>query len=92
MADACLMCHGPLERPETGRPPSYCSTSCRRAAEYELRRLQRRLERLETEASYHRVRGNQIMVKRLETEVMRATTRLRQLLAGHPNPEKAPAV
>ncbi len=36
-------------KPATGRPPSYCSTACRRAAEYELKRLQRHLERLETE-------------------------------------------
>jgi sugar-specific transcriptional regulator TrmB len=30
-----------------GRPPSYCSAPCRRLAEYEIRRLDRRLGRYE---------------------------------------------
>ncbi|MEC4747959.1 hypothetical protein [Methylomicrobium sp. Wu6] len=33
----------------TGRPPSYCSTACRRAAEMEITRINRRLEALEDE-------------------------------------------
>ena len=45
----CLKCGKPLEKSAAGRPPSYCSRACRRAAEYELKRLQRHLERLETE-------------------------------------------
>jgi hypothetical protein len=47
----CRRCAGPLVTPRTGRPPTFCSTACRRAAEYEVRRLSRRLERLETEAA-----------------------------------------
>jgi sugar-specific transcriptional regulator TrmB len=48
---ACVKCGRPLEKPATGRPPAYCSTACRRLAEYELRRINRRLEKLEGRAS-----------------------------------------
>jgi hypothetical protein len=41
---ACVMCGTDLEQPTTGRPRTYCGPVCRRAAEYELRRLQRQLE------------------------------------------------
>jgi len=47
----CIKCGGPLEQPATGRPPIYCSPACRQAAAYEIKRLQRRLEGLETWAS-----------------------------------------
>jgi len=51
----CARCATPLTASSTGRPPSYCSTRCRRAAEYELRRLQRRLETAERERDrWHR--------------------------------------
>ncbi len=37
----CVMCGGELPEPaSTGRPRSYCSMPCKRAAEYELRRAQ----------------------------------------------------
>ena len=45
----CRKCGTPLAKPATGRPPRYCSTGCRRAAEYEIRRLNRHLERLESD-------------------------------------------
>ncbi len=49
MAD-CLKCGAPLpEPPATGRPPVYCGPGCRRAVEYEVRRITRRLERDEDE-------------------------------------------
>ena len=48
-ADRCRICSAPLARPATGRPPRYCSTTCRRAAEYAIKRLNRHLERLEWE-------------------------------------------
>jgi hypothetical protein len=57
MADTCVRCAAPLAKPATGRPPSYCSTTCRRAAEFELRRCERRLERLEAKASDLRIEG-----------------------------------
>jgi len=35
-----VSCGSLLDQPETGRPRVYCSVPCRRAAEYELRRVQ----------------------------------------------------
>lgn len=92
----CLKCGGKLKRPATGRPPKFCSTGCRRAAEYELRRLQRRLEALEERASalrqepdrgmhdvYGRTRLEQLAA--VEAEIDEAEDRLRLLLeAGSP--------
>ncbi len=44
----CLKCGREFEPAgTTGRPPSYCSVGCRRAAAYQLQRLQRHLTRLE---------------------------------------------
>lgn len=40
-------CGVALDRPATGRPPRYCSTSCRRSAEYDVRRAQSLLLRAE---------------------------------------------
>ena len=39
----------PLIRPATGRPPTFCSVACRRVAEAELRRIDRRLAGLEVD-------------------------------------------
>jgi hypothetical protein len=47
--ETCVKCGVILPPKGVGRPPRYCSTACRRTAEYELRRLQRHLERLEDE-------------------------------------------
>ncbi|MFN2488797.1 MAG: hypothetical protein ABR529_03470 [Actinomycetota bacterium] len=43
----CVKCGRELERAATGRPKRYCGTPCRRAAEFELRRIQRQIEDLE---------------------------------------------
>lgn len=45
--DKCVMCGRALTQPSTGRPRRYCSTGCRRAADLEVRRLDRRLDQLE---------------------------------------------
>jgi len=45
----CKKCGTAMEPPETGRPPTFCSVPCRRAAEYEITRINRHLERLESE-------------------------------------------
>ena len=53
MADAmtCAICGaGTKPKGKTGRPAAYCSVGCRRVSEYELRRVQARLIRLEDEA------------------------------------------
>lgn len=58
-ATTCRKCGNALpERAGTGRPALYCSSACRRAAEYEIRRLSRRLERLEDERHHLRVSLN----------------------------------
>ena len=44
-AAGCRLCAGPMpEAKDRGRSAVYCSTSCRRAAEYRIRRLSTRLE------------------------------------------------
>lgn len=40
----CVKCEAPLEKPQTGRPPRWCSTACRRSIENAIRRITRRLE------------------------------------------------
>ena len=46
----CVKCGNVLPPPSAvGRPAKYCSTACRRLAEYEVSRLQSRLSRLEDE-------------------------------------------
>ena len=49
--DSCVKCGGPIQQAETGRPAIYCGPTCRQAAAYELRRIQRRLEGFEKERS-----------------------------------------
>jgi len=89
----CLKCAGPLpEQAATGRPPSYCSEGCRRAAEFEIRRLNRRLERLEERVSELRhsrsstrdwlCRTPQQALADTEAEIAEAEGRLRALLGG----------
>lgn len=45
----------------SGRPALYCSTGCRRAAEYELRRIQTRLAMLENQLSDCKLNRSPIM-------------------------------
>ena len=57
MSNACVKCGRQLQRQATGRPAEYCSPACRRSAEFELRRLNARLDRLETEQMHIRLHG-----------------------------------
>lgn len=43
----CLKCDQTLAQPKTGRPRVYCSQACRRSAEFEIKRVQSRLQLLE---------------------------------------------
>ena len=43
----CRYCNRELHEAKIGRPRDYCSVGCRRAAEYEIPRVSRRLEELE---------------------------------------------
>jgi hypothetical protein len=56
VTDLVCRCGTTLERPETGRPPRYCSTTCRRSAEYELRRWQQLLLRAQKASQDARLR------------------------------------
>ncbi|MDP9222798.1 MAG: hypothetical protein M3P18_02895, partial [Actinomycetota bacterium] len=47
MANNCVKCGIPIVQSGQGRPSLYCSKECRRAGEYELRRIQHQLEELE---------------------------------------------
>jgi len=87
----CIKCNAPLTQPPTGRPRTYCGPACRQSGAYELQRLQRRLESLETQASRLRHepdRGIRDMAGRLrpeqlaavEAEIADAESRLRLLL------------
>lgn len=46
---SCLKCGEPLAEQVRGRPSIYCGPVCRRAAEFELRRVQNALVVAETE-------------------------------------------
>jgi hypothetical protein len=99
----CAVCGGPVESKARGPAPTYCSTPCRRAREYELKRLQVRLGRLEEEHDQARVRvaeftahppmGTKVLPKararleELELLIAEERARLLELLA---NPEEDP--
>ncbi|MGH8593515.1 MAG: hypothetical protein ACREV3_06555 [Gammaproteobacteria bacterium] len=51
----CKSCGVSLPVNKARRPSDYCSTGCRRAAEFEIRRVNRRLESLETSLSSMRI-------------------------------------
>jgi hypothetical protein len=46
---ACVRCGAPFVPRNRGRTRRYCAVPCRRAAEYEVRRVRRRLARQERE-------------------------------------------
>jgi hypothetical protein len=90
---SCLKCDRPLTKPVTGRPPTYCSVGCRRSAEYEVRRISRRLEALEERASRLRHEPDTSVrdwvgrtrleaLTDVEAEIADAEARLRALLAA----------
>jgi hypothetical protein len=95
---SCLVCGAELEQPATGRPPSYCSPVHRRAAEYELRRVQSLLT--QAEKASQRARAAQATntwdkssarasVKFWTAEVNRLQLRLLALLSAD-SPQQSP--
>lgn len=86
---SCPIDGRPLTRPATGRPPTYCSVACRRVAEAELRRIDRRLATLESDRdrvildgatySYPSPKANKARLAALATAIATATARQRQL-------------
>jgi hypothetical protein len=78
----CLKCEEPI--PEPRRADSrYCSEACKLAAEYERRRLQRRLERLEDAAVQWRAwPDSERQLAHVQAEIVQAEARLLVLLGG----------
>ena len=87
----CIKCGATLPpSAATGRPRVYCSVACRRAGEFELRRLQKHLEDLEDSEQHIRLYGGAShaavlngpaeAMQRLQAERERLEARLRELL------------
>lgn len=85
MEKVCRICGAdlPAQKP-TGRPPIYCSTSCRRAAELEITRVNRRLGDLEGRLSLTRSSSISTLddPAMLEREIARQRDRLLELIEG----------
>jgi hypothetical protein len=85
----CRICTAPLAQKPTGRPPTYCGELCRRLAEHEVRRLQRRLTTLEADQSDARItlamastgtpERNKRHINALQAEIDLARARLREV-------------
>lgn len=87
----CPECSGPMPAAKsTGRPATYCSPTCRRAAEYAIRRAQvllTRAQRAEQDARLRQVTGwghgsDGKAAGFWAAEVERLRTALRELLDG----------
>ena len=80
----CKMCSRELAAATgAGRPPRYCSVACRRAAEFEIRRLDKRIDGLEDQISLVRRSRMMVMgvdVDLVEAEILRLRDRLLELL------------
>jgi hypothetical protein len=63
-----LQVQNPLEQKDRGRDKKFCSTPCRRAAEYERKRLQNALETVEGRIAWERKRPAEIHPMRVVIE------------------------
>lgn len=85
---ACRSCGTPLAVSSGGRPADYCSTACRRMAEFAIRRVSKRLENLEARLSENRLSPDWLCcwqtkaesIAALEAEIELESARLRKLL------------
>ena len=66
---SCIKCGTPLSYAGTGRKPRYCAQSCRRAAEYELRRVQRHLFNLEAQRTTYQRRQQVVKEARIKRRI-----------------------
>jgi hypothetical protein len=101
-AKQCPECGSPMPAAKsTGRPPTYCTSVCRRAAEFALRRAQvllTRAQRAEQDASLAVATGSNYQAAddaaRLafwRSEVQRLRDEIRALLAGAGDEDETPA-
>jgi predicted nucleic acid-binding Zn ribbon protein len=83
-ASGCVKCGRVVEQRATGRPRRFCSVACKRSAEYERRRLDRRLAWMEEELVHIRDQNGRVWNRHteagLEREITVAEARLRDLL------------
>ncbi len=82
---ACVKCGSELpEQVGRGRPAWYCGAACRRAAEFEIRRIGNRLASLEDQLMRSRLGGYLILtpIKMIEAEIAKQEARLRDLLGA----------
>jgi hypothetical protein len=79
-----VVCRAAIKQPRgRGQPRRFCGRPCRRAAEFELRRIGTRLANLETYLSNLRVYGGEILAKQqpgVEQELARLQARQLVLL------------
>lgn len=87
----CAICQAELEQSKTGRPKQYCSTGCRRMAEREIKRLEKRIAELEGDLMRFRcLKPDEMLcggkavdvIARHEAELKRQNDRFRLLLSG----------
>lgn len=91
----CIKCGVLIQtKAATGRPSSYCSPSCRKSAEYEIGRINRRLADFENDLIREKMhqpkdRGVNIYgekcherIEALETAIVESEARLKCLLAA----------
>ncbi len=89
MTDACPKCGAPIpDAGGPGRPKIFCSTGCRRLAEYEIRRLNETIGKLEDSARSLRnpatlhLESDALHLDFLAAEIARAEARLRALITA----------
>lgn len=90
MDRTCIMCgFSFIAVHKRGRPQLYCTVECRRLAEYEIGRLNRRLEQLESRRAEIAANGHkweQKLLIPLDAQIEEATARLRDLLSAPADP------
>lgn len=88
MSKKCLTCGAAVAARSTGRPLTYCSKGCRRVAEYEIRRVNETISKLEFDARWLRnparlpLQSDAEHLAFLLDEIEAARERLRKLLSG----------
>lgn len=85
-AKTCPKCGGPVDPvAAANNGKKYCSPACRRSAEHEIRRVNTLLGKLEERASNARLGwgcATADSIARLDAEIERHESRLRELLGG----------
>ena len=62
----CATCGGTLPASaDTGRPRTYCGEPCKRAAGYEITRINRRLEKLEN--NLNKLKGQEKLLEKVKS-------------------------